>query len=378
MRQNMGRNAMPFAAQAVGQIRAGHAHAASCDCGVMWSRRSLLAGIGAAGIAAALPRGARAQAATKPLIDTHHHFYAPGYLKAWNSWNDAHHVPHFPAQDNWSRERAVEGMDKAGIRTAMLSLASTPGRWLDLDNAGIGRTVRECNDYGATMVRDYPGRFGLFATLTMVDADQTLKEIEYAFDTLKADGVGLQSSYGDKWLGDPAFKPIFEELNRRKAVVYVHPVAGACCTRLSVGANVAALEVPFDTTRCVASLLLSGTLVRTRDIRWLFSHAGGTVPMMAGRLNSFYANNPKRPEFAPEGIEAELQRLHYDTANATFAPNMAALLKFVPVSQVTYGTDYPYFAMDQTANLKALGLPEGDLRAIESGNATRLIPRLKA
>ena len=160
-------------------------------------------------------------------------------------------------------------------------------------------------------------------------------------------------------------------------MVYVHPVAGACCTNLSVGVNAATLEVPFDTTRTIASLLLSGTLARTRDIRWLFSHAGGTMPMMAGRINSFYANNPKRPEFAPDGIEEELRKLYYDTANAAFGPNMAALMKFVPASQITYGTDYPYFRLDQINTLRQAGIADADLQAIESGNAMKLIPRLR-
>ena len=110
------------------------------------------------------------------------------------------------------------------------------------------------------MVRDYPGRFGLFAPLSMLDIDTTLKEIEYVFDTLKADGVGLQSNYGDKWLGHASFKPVFEELNRRKAVVYVHPLVAACCGNLSVGTFPAVIEVPHDTTRTVTSLLLSGSL----------------------------------------------------------------------------------------------------------------------
>jgi predicted TIM-barrel fold metal-dependent hydrolase len=212
----------------------------------------------------------------------------------------------------------------------------------------------------------------------MLDIDRTLKEMEYAFDTLKADGVGLQSNYGDKWLGNAVYKPVFDELNRRKAVVYVHPLVASCCAQLSVGTFPAVLEVPHDTTRTVTSLLLSGGFARWRDIKWLFSHAGGTIPMMAGRIISFYSSRPNLKELAPEGMEAEFKRLHYDTANATSAPAIAALLKLVPASQVTYGSDYPYFALDQMRNLEQLGLSAADLNAIGSENAMKLVPRLQA
>jgi predicted TIM-barrel fold metal-dependent hydrolase len=228
------------------------------------------------------------------------------------------------------------------------------------------------------MRQDHPGRFGVFAPLSMMNVDVTLKEIEYAFDSIKADGINLQSNYGDKWLGDPMYQPVLAELNNRKAVVYVHPLVAACCGRLSVGAFPATIEVPHDTTRTVTSLLLSGSFARYPDIKWIFSHAGGTIPMLAGRIAAFYDQIPKTKEFAPNGVMAELAKLHYDTANATSVPAMAALLKLVPVSQVTYGTDYPYFPLNQNKDLQKLGLSAADVTAIENGNATRLIPRLKA
>jgi predicted TIM-barrel fold metal-dependent hydrolase len=317
----------------------------------------------------------RAQNAPK-LIDTHHHFYPPAYLKAWEDWEDARKLPHYPGVHDWTPARAVEQMDKNGIRTAVLSLASTPGLWFDQGPENAAKIVRVCQDFAADMRRDHPGRFGIFAPLSMMNMDVTLKEIEHAFDTIKADGVNLQSNYGDKWLGDPLYKPVLEELNRRKAVVYVHPLVAACCGRLSVGTFPAVIEVPHDTTRTVTSLLLHGAFARYRDIKWLFSHAGGTVPMLAGRLDAFYGKRKNLKEFAPEGIFGELARQYYDTANATSQPAMAALLKLVPVSQVTYGTDYPYFPLDQYKELAGLGLSTGDVQAIESGNAMKLLPHL--
>jgi len=339
------------------------------------SRRGFVAGAAVIGTAAAFASGS-AFAQQRVLIDTHHHFYPPQYQKLWLDWEERRKIPHFPGQVAWSSNKAIEDMDEAGIRTGILSIASTPGVWFDLGAEQASRLARDCNDFAAGMMRDNPGRFGLFATLSMIDIDRTLKEIEYAFDTLKADGVGLQTNYGDKWLGDAFYKPVFDELNRRQAVVYVHPLVASCCAQLSVGTFPAVIEVPHDTTRTITSLLLSGSFSRWRDIKWLFSHAGGTMPMMAGRIESFYNDSPKLHEFAPQGIASELRRLNYDTANATSAPTMAALLKFVPASQVTYGSDYPYFRLDQMRDLERLGMDVSDLKAIGSANAIRLIPRL--
>ena len=314
----------------------------------------------------------------KRLVDTHHHFYAPEYQKAWLAWEDRRHLPHFPSQVAWTPAGSIEAMDRAGVQTAMLSLASTPGVWFDAGTAEAARMARLCNEYGAQMVRDHPGRFGLFATLSMVDVDASLQEIEYALGTLRADGFGLQTNYGDKWPGDAAYRLVFEELNRRKALVYFHPLVASCCARLSVGTFPAVIEVPHDTTRTVVSLLLSGTLTRLRDIKWIFSHGGGTIPFLTGRIEAFYDKKARSPGgFAPDGIEAEFRRLYYDTANATHPAAMAALQKLVPMTQVSYGTDYPYFGLDQINDLRKLGLPAADLDAISSGNAERLLPRLK-
>ena len=351
------------------------------------SRRQFLASVGALGAAAMLSGGpAWAQAAPKErgtpsmrLIDTHHHFYAPEYQKAWLDWEDRHHQPHFSQQVSWSPAKSLDEMDKNGVKTSVLSLASTPGVWFDAGAEAATRMARICNEYGATMMRDHPGRYGLFATLPMLDIDASLKEIAYAFDTLKADGVGLQTNYGDKWPGDPVYAPVFEELNRRKAVVFFHPLVASCCANLSVGTFPAVIEVPHDTTRAVVSLLLHGSFARYRDIRWLFSHAGGTVPMLAGRMEYFFNFRKDKQQFAPHGVAYEFKRLHYDTANATAPASMAALLKLVPTSQIVFGTDYPYVPTGpQEKALHKIGLTASQLQAIEHGNAEKLIPRLHA
>lgn len=203
------------------------------------------------------------------------------------------------------------------------------------------------------------------------------KPLYYALDTLKADGVGLQSSYGTRYPGDAFYRPVFEELNRRKAVVYFHPLSPQCCVPPGISASSAIIETPTDTTRAMLSLLFGGTFARYRDIRWLFSHAGGSVPMLAGRIKAFGERSKDARSSAPNGIEHELQRLYYDTANATHPAAMAALRTLVPMSQITYGSDYPYFQIgQQVQSLRELKLSAGELRAIESGNISRLIPRL--
>lgn len=342
------------------------------------SRREFLAATSAICAAATLTTHRHAAAADGPkLIDTHHHFYPPSYQKAWADWEDQRKIPHLGVQLAWSREQDLEAMDKNSITTSVLSLASTPGTWFDAGAPAAHDMARLCCDFAAEMVRDKPGRYALFAPLSMLDVELTFKEIEYALDTLKADGINLQTNYGDKWLGDPAYQPIFEELNRRKAVVYVHPLVASCCGKLNVGAFPFVIEVPHDTTRTIVSLLLSGTFARMRDIKWLFSHAGGTIPILAGRIESFFDRAGNRDRFAPDGVEAEFRRLYYDTANATHPASMAALTSLIPMSQITYGSDYPYFPLDQIESLRR-ALPPQDVAAISSENALRLLPRLNA
>jgi len=171
-------------------------HCPTCNLGSA-SRRQFLRGLAAAGATAMLASPAvRAQRANS-LIDTHHHFYPPGYQTQWKEWEAARKIPAFPGVFDWTPAKSIEVMDKAGIRTAVVSLASTPGLWFDAGGENAAKTVRECHDFAAKMRQDFPGRFGIFAPLSMIDVDVTLKEIDYAFDAIKADVVNLQTNYGD-------------------------------------------------------------------------------------------------------------------------------------------------------------------------------------
>jgi predicted TIM-barrel fold metal-dependent hydrolase len=344
------------------------------------SRRHFLktaAGAGVLGLAGASSI-LDATARSTNVIDTHHHVYPPSYMKAWLDYEVAKGLPHFPTQVAWTIEGAVEAMDKAGVSKSIISAASTPGLWFDFELPRVQQMVKEFNDYGAMVMKKYPGRFGLFAAINMIDVESSLKEIAYAFDVLGADGVGLQTNYGDKWPGHPSFAPIFDELNRRNAIVYFHPLVASCCNRLNTCTFTDVLEVPFDTTRAITNLLLTGSLLKYRNIRWLFSHAGGTLPMLAGRIDYFHGHNAKTASFAPDGIESEFKRLYFDTANATHPSTMAGLLKLVPETQVTYGSDFPYVPMDtQLKNIENQGFSSGLVERIEYRNAQALLSKSK-
>jgi predicted TIM-barrel fold metal-dependent hydrolase len=342
------------------------------------SRRRFLAGATAAGAATMLPGRALEAAPAKRhgIIDTHHHFYAPEYLKVENAWEDQRKMFHYPAHAKWTPEMSLAEMDSGGVQTAVLSLPSVSDSWWGLDAPGASRMARLCGDYAAKMMADHPGRFALFAPVCMLDVDLTLKDIEYAFDTLHADGIGLESSYGERYPGDRFYKPVFEELNRRKAVVYFHGANPACCSTIKDDTFPPTAEVTFDMTRVAISLLASGSLARYRDIKWLLSYGGGTVPMLAGRIEAFVKQQKNYAEIAPDGVFAELQRLFYDTVNVTAPPSWAALTKLVKPTQITYGTDFPYFNNDQLDSLDQRVASAGDRQQIYSGTAKRLIPRL--
>lgn len=269
--------------------------------------------------------------------------------------------------------QSIDVMDKGGVEKAMLSL-SLPGVWLG-DVQQARRLARLVNDYGAQMMRDYPGRFGLFAALPLPDIEGSLREIEYAYGTLKAEGLGLMTSFDNKWLGDASFAPIWEELNRRRAVVYTHPLTPACCGTLSYGLGPGVIEWATDTTRTFGSLLFSGTAARYPDIRWILSHGGGTAPFLISRFAREEQTQKGIDQRLPRGLMYEIRKFYYDTAQANTPGALDALLEMVPSSQVLYGSDYPYRTFDEvTGGLSAYrGFAAGDLRAIERDNAVRLL-----
>jgi 6-methylsalicylate decarboxylase len=310
-------------------------------------------------------------------IDVHHHILPPNFVSALNSlsipWTGGPEVP------SWSLQQAHDMMGAMGIDAAVAS--PSPGVYWGGDTAFAVKLARETNEFVADVVRDDPEHFGGFATVPLPDVDASLDELEYAYDTLGLDGVVLYTSQGDRYLGDRSYDPFFEELDRRKAIVFVHPTTippGADATGLTIPFGVA--EFTFDTTRAVMNMLYSGTLERYPSIRYIVSHAGGTIPYLAWRIaGASYL--PELRDRAPktDGL-ALLQKLYYDTALSTSEFVFGALKEFVPMSQVLFGSDFPYIG-PAVLQAERYGLENSKVlddaarAAIDRGNALTLFPR---
>jgi 6-methylsalicylate decarboxylase len=336
------------------------------------TRRELLGGLLTAGTLLAQP-------AAPGRIDVHQHYVSPDYLALLTKKNAVAPVAGFAIWRDYSPAKNLDAMDKAGIATAMLS-PTAPGVYFG-DAQEARKIAREMNEYAAQkMVGAYKGRFGLFAVLPIPDVEGSLREIEYAFDTLKADGVGLLTSYGTKYLGDAAFAPIFDELNRRKAVVYTHPIEAACCLSPLQGVTPQTLEYPTDTTRTLMSLIAGGTATRCPDVKFIFSHAGGTLVSIAQRFLGD-AVSAEKLSAAPEVNSRmyHVKRFFYDTAGSANAVQLQALKMLVGSSQIVYGTDFPFVNAPATsAGVDRSGFSATELRAINRENALKFLPRLSA
>jgi len=313
------------------------------------------------------------------IIDTHHHIYPPRYVaqNLQRLLDDATILP-ASAYQSWTPALALEQMDKADIASAVTSITS-PGIWFEGDSASANRArARDCNEFGAKMMHDHPQRFGMFGAIPVPDIEGSLTEIAYAFDVLKLDGIGVLTSYAGKLLGDPAFDPVFDELNRRKAKVFVHPTM-SCCGNIFPGVSGPTIEFPTDSARAIASLLLRGTFARCPNVTFLFSHGGGTLPSIVQRVlgSVRHMSAEERARLVPNGAEYELQRQYYDTASVALNPaGMAAVLKLWPSTQITYGSDAPFGSTTGIVEaLTNLDLAPALLQAIHRDNALRLFPR---
>jgi len=336
------------------------------------SRRQFLKSLAATGICAAAParelfaqKGVYKPTAKGGCIDVHHHHQPPGFTLGGRG-----------RAGQWTPQQSIEQMDKFGITVAILSLTQLGDRVYD--NTEKGRAaVRTVNEFGAKCMHDYPKRFGLFASIPFPDVDGSLKEIAYAYDTLKCDGVGIYTNDNQgHWPGDPKLEPIWQELGRRKAIVYMHPWVPSCCNNLNYGATSFMNEIDFETTRAVTSLITNGVLFRYPDIKLITAHSGGTLPVLAGRMKDRYPAD--KSQYIPNGLWAEIKKLYYDCAHATYKMPWAALTALVPPSQYLFGTDYSPEPIESTVNeIPGLGMSRDVLEMLERKNAERLFPRFK-
>jgi predicted TIM-barrel fold metal-dependent hydrolase len=330
-------------------------------------------------------------------LDLHHHFItdrakkriAESKRQGWDTFQ------------SYSPAKAIEAMDKAGVATAFLS-CSTPGVWFGDDFAPEREQAialaRDMNDYAARLRFDYKGRFGHFATLPLPDVDASLREIEYAFDTLHADGVGLLTSYGNHWLGEKMFEPVFDELNRRNAVVYSHPTDAPCCHNL--GGNPATVEWLTDTARAIMTMISenpaqvgggggraptagqASAATRYANIKFIWSHAGGSLVGVAARVvGNISSENLARPA-EPNSRLYHIRRFYYDTAGSANPILMQAIAKLAGAVQIVFGSDFPFGGpapiVSIVQGLQTCGFSAQELRGIDRENALKILPKYKA
>jgi len=308
-------------------------------------------------------------------IDVHHHIL-PDFF--WRATNEGDNPVGGIAPAPWNKEAMLSYMDDAGTDVAVTCI-STPGVHMGDDKAARD-LARRVNDFGAKLIQERPDRFGGFGALPLPDVDGSLRELEYALDTLKLDGVILFSNARGIYLGDRRFKPLFDELERRKAVVFVHPTASPDPSAHSLGLPDSLIDFTADTTRAVAQLHYGNTFARTPNVKYIFSHAGGTIPYLATRFSIVDEMNVI-PGAVERGTAADtLKRLYWDTALSWHQPILRMLRSEIGLKQVLFGSDYPYLRRDLAVKCRgeveaSPELDKDEARAVLSGNALRLFPR---
>jgi predicted TIM-barrel fold metal-dependent hydrolase len=312
-------------------------------------------------------------------IDVHAHFVPPAYREA--AVAAGHSRPDgMPALPEWSPELALETMDALGIAAACLSVSS-PGIWFG-DAGAAAKLARAVNDSAAELARKYPDRFGFFASLPLPDVPAALAELSRALDELGADGVVLLTNFAGTYLGDPALEPVWQELAARQATVFLHPTGPSCVPVLHRDRPYPLMEFLFDTTRSVTDLVLSGALLRHPGIKLIVPHAGAAFPAMADRIAAISGRLLTDEPGSGEFLQA-LRGFWYDTAGFPLPGQLGALLHLAERDQLVYGSDWPFTAEQVAQHLAAALdaapaalLAPGDLDAVRSGNAARLLPAL--
>jgi 6-methylsalicylate decarboxylase len=316
------------------------------------------------------PRWSRAGTVER-IIDVHHHFLPPQYLR------EAPASANLQRAIDWTPARNLEAMDRNGVQIAMLSFP-TPLWWYEGVEPGR-KLARLCNDYCAGLRQQQPYRYGIFAGVPPLgDSEGCLREIDYAYGTLKADGVTVMTSYYGRYLGDEAFRPVWDELNRRAAVVFVHPTDPTCCLKMDDGVIPAYGEWPFDTARTFMSLWTSTALLKWPRIRFIFSHGGGALPMIADRIDRI-GRIPAEGGQRIHDAWPLIRKVYFDLANAANPPALAAVRAMASPQRILFGSDYPYVPLQLgTDYLRRANLTASERGAIYTANALGLLPHLES
>lgn len=311
-------------------------------------------------------------------VDVHAHYLTPTYRQACEAAGLSQ-PDGFPMLPDWSPKAALDLMDRVGIATALLSVSS-PGVHFGDDKAA--RTLaRQVNEEGADIVAAYPGRFGLLASLPLPDIQGALAELAHALDDLHADGIALHTNYHGQYLGDPAFEPVMADLDRHHAVAVLHPTSPACWEAISFGRPRPMLEFSIDTTRTVINLVLTRTLDRYPNIRFVIPHSGGALPVLADHVHIFAAAFLTAAGQQYIDVLAALRRLYYDLAGTPLPHALPALLNLVESHQLLYGSDFPFTSAPPVEALATMlaatsVLDDRQRQDMLRGNALRLFPRL--
>ncbi len=318
--------------------------------------------------------------ATNGPVDIHAHFIPRDYLKTLEAEGIAT-VDGYPLP-SWDRDIAIRLMERRGLLAQVISV-SAPGVDV-IPTAKLNSVVRAANEEAAEIAGWRPDRFGAFAMLPLPDIDATLREIEYAFDTLKLDGVGLYTNVQGRYLGDPKFKPVFEELNRRNATIFIHPVAPPGFENLDTGLPAPTIEYPFDTTRTVMTLVGSGTMDACKDLKIILPHGGGTLPFLALRTSLHLARFSEHLSGkTAEDVLAQYRSFYFDLTAVSHPYAIDALLTLAPPDRILYGSDHP-FMPESVADtgftfLNDKSIPSGErLSDLVVANGNRLFPRFSA
>ena len=326
------------------------------------SRRHALGMMAGGAAAAAFDSGRAFAAGANPRrIDTHCHVVPPSFVTS-------HHMEATEEFKAWSIARQLEEMDKYGVATGIQGLNS-PGIDFE-DEAEAIKIARDCNEYATKVMNDHPGRYGTLIALPLLHVDASLKEMEYGLDTLKGDGISLVTSYQSKLISDPMFEPVLAEMNRRKTVVFAHPQTISRDRSM----NTRVLEMPYDTGRAILDMIVRGHFTKYPDIRWIFAHGGGALPILWERAEEITAKTPGQP--LKNGLANALKNVHFDVIGVANKLDFDLVKGLWGTDRLTFGTDWPFVQVGTTADhLDALKLSAADAYKINRGNAEKLFPR---